>query len=140
MANARPPAVLSTCQESQWHCGGDGARCEEMEPGCADGEAPCRDGGHCVPLEWLCDNQDDCGDGSDEEGECFHSCGYDLGDGGGLRDREGVLVLLRPDLHQMTSLHPQPACFPHARLCHLKLWGGTDVLPVWPLPTPGSAL
>lgn len=67
--------VLSTCQESQWHCGGDGVPCEEMEPGCAEGEAPCRESGHCVPLEWLCDNQDDCGDGSDEEGECFDLCG-----------------------------------------------------------------
>ncbi|CAO2603539.1 Sspo, partial [Lemmus lemmus] len=64
-----------TCQESQWHCGGDGIPCEEMEPGCAEGEAPCRDSGHCVPIEWLCDNQDDCGDGSDEEGCATSSCG-----------------------------------------------------------------
>lgn len=38
-------------------------------PGCAEGEAPCQEGGHCVPHGWLCDHQDDCGDGSDEEGE-----------------------------------------------------------------------
>lgn len=62
--------VLSTCQESQWHCDRGGAPCEEVEPGCAEGEVLCRENGHCVPLEWLCDNQDDCGDGSDEEGEC----------------------------------------------------------------------
>ncbi|XP_004594559.2 SCO-spondin [Ochotona princeps] len=63
-----------TCQESQWHCGGDGARCEELVPGCAEGEAPCQDSGHCVPYEWLCDNQDDCGDGSDEEGCATPGC------------------------------------------------------------------
>ncbi|XP_004430689.1 PREDICTED: SCO-spondin [Ceratotherium simum simum] len=64
-----------TCQESQWLCGGDGTRCEEPVPGCAEGEAPCRESGHCVPPEWLCDNQDDCGDGSDEEGCATPGCG-----------------------------------------------------------------
>ena len=62
--------VLSTCRESQWLCGDDGGRCAEPGPGCAEGEIPCRESGHCVPHGWLCDNQDDCGDGSDEEGEC----------------------------------------------------------------------
>ncbi|XP_037691794.1 SCO-spondin-like [Choloepus didactylus] len=64
-----------TCQESQWHCGADGARCEELVPGCAEGEVPCQESGHCVPHEWLCDNQDDCGDGSDEEGCATPGCG-----------------------------------------------------------------
>nr|XP_045016023.1 SCO-spondin [Jaculus jaculus] len=62
------------CQEGQWHCGSDGAPCGEMEPGCAEGEVPCRESGHCVPHEWLCDNQDDCGDGSDEEGCATPGC------------------------------------------------------------------
>ncbi|XP_069932953.1 SCO-spondin [Oryctolagus cuniculus] len=64
-----------TCQESQWHCGSDGTHCEELVPGCAEGEAPCRESGHCVPHEWLCDNQDDCGDGSDEDGCATPGCG-----------------------------------------------------------------
>lgn len=64
--------MLSTCQGSRWLCEDHGTRCEELAPGCAEGEAPCQESGHCVPHEWLCDNQDDCGDGSDEEGECPH--------------------------------------------------------------------
>ncbi|XP_005404818.1 PREDICTED: SCO-spondin [Chinchilla lanigera] len=64
-----------TCQDSQWRCRGDGASCEELVPRCAEGEAPCQLSGHCVPLEWLCDNQDDCGDGSDEEGCATPGCG-----------------------------------------------------------------
>ncbi|GAB5568912.1 otogelin-like protein [Prionailurus iriomotensis] len=57
-----------TCQESQWLCGSGRTRCEEPVPSCVEGEAPCQESGHCVPHGWLCDNQDDCGDGSDEEG------------------------------------------------------------------------
>lgn len=34
-------------------------------------ERPVPESGHCVPHKWLCDNQDGCGDGSDEEGECL---------------------------------------------------------------------
>ncbi|EHA98275.1 SCO-spondin [Heterocephalus glaber] len=40
-----------------------------------EGEAPYQDSGHCVPHEWLCDNQDDCGDGSDEEACATPGCG-----------------------------------------------------------------
>ncbi|XP_078198084.1 SCO-spondin isoform X14 [Callithrix jacchus] len=81
-SNSFPPgSVLQkdcgncTCQEGQWHCGGDGAHCEELVSGCAEGEVMCQVSGHCVPHEWLCDNQDDCGDGSDEEGCATPGCG-----------------------------------------------------------------
>ncbi|KAJ8782814.1 hypothetical protein J1605_009422 [Eschrichtius robustus] len=57
-----------TCQESQWLCGDDGSRGQGPVPGGAEGEAPCQESGHCVPHGWLCDYQDDRGDGSDEEG------------------------------------------------------------------------
>ncbi|CAK7295104.1 SSPO [Vulpes lagopus] len=64
-----------TCQDSQWLCGSDSTRCEEPVPGCVEGEVPCQESGHCVPHRWLCDNQDDCGDGSDEEGCATPGCG-----------------------------------------------------------------
>ncbi|KAM6201811.1 SCO-spondin-like [Rhynchocyon petersi] len=60
-----------SCQDSQWYC--QDSHCE-LVPGCAEGETPCQGSGHCVPLEWLCDNQDDCGDGSDEEGCATPGC------------------------------------------------------------------
>ncbi|KAG8508993.1 LOW QUALITY PROTEIN: SCO-spondin, partial [Galemys pyrenaicus] len=50
-------------------------RCEEPATDCAEGEVPCQDSGHCVSLGWLCDGQDDCGDGSDEEGCATLRCG-----------------------------------------------------------------
>ncbi|XP_006887346.1 PREDICTED: SCO-spondin [Elephantulus edwardii] len=62
-----------SCQDSQWSC--KNSRCEEQTPGCAEGETTCQGNGHCVPLGWLCDNQDDCGDGSDEEGCATTDCG-----------------------------------------------------------------
>ncbi|KAM9651443.1 SCO-spondin-like [Trichechus inunguis] len=76
-----PGAVLQkdcgncTCQDSRWYCGAGGPHCEEPVPSCAEGEVPCRENGHCVPRGWLCDNQDDCGDGSDEEGCATPGCG-----------------------------------------------------------------
>lgn len=39
-----------------------------------------------------------------------------------------------------TLCHPDPACLPHARLCHPRLWGGADVLQLRALPAPGPAL
>ncbi|XP_068939311.1 SCO-spondin-like [Petaurus breviceps papuanus] len=64
-----------TCQAGEWNCGEAGSQCGEMVLECAEGEVPCQDSGYCVPQEWLCDNQDDCGDGSDEEGCAPLGCG-----------------------------------------------------------------
>ncbi|XP_074051346.1 SCO-spondin-like [Macrotis lagotis] len=64
-----------TCQAGEWNCGGTGSQCGQLELGCAEGEVPCHEGGYCVPQQWLCDNQDDCGDGSDEEGCAPAGCG-----------------------------------------------------------------
>ncbi|XP_044534907.1 SCO-spondin-like [Gracilinanus agilis] len=64
-----------TCRAGEWNCGEAGALCEERVLECAEGAVPCQESGYCVPREWLCDNQDDCGDGSDEEGCAPLGCG-----------------------------------------------------------------
>ncbi|GAA6107134.1 SCO-spondin isoform X2 [Tachysurus ichikawai] len=53
-----------SCSNSTWHC--TGAACPPTAP-CLDSEFQCSSGSHrCIPSLWLCDNEDDCGDGSDE--------------------------------------------------------------------------
>lgn len=37
-------------------------------------------------------------------------------------------------------LHFEPAHLPHSRLCHPSMWGGAEVLQLWPLPAPGPDL
>ncbi|XP_027005082.2 SCO-spondin isoform X2 [Tachysurus fulvidraco] len=53
-----------SCSNSTWHC--TGTACPPTAP-CLDSEFQCSSGSHrCIPSLWLCDNEDDCGDGSDE--------------------------------------------------------------------------
>ncbi|XP_068790174.1 SCO-spondin-like [Struthio camelus] len=59
-----------TCEAGLWQCtaaAGCGA-----EARCGEAEFACRASGRCVPSAWLCDNEDDCGDGSDES--CAPRC------------------------------------------------------------------
>lgn len=58
-------APRSTCTAGLWQCAPAAEPCP-AQPRCPDSEFPCRTGGRCVPGAWLCDNEDDCGDGSDE--------------------------------------------------------------------------
>uniref|UniRef100_A0A3P8NP04 SCO-spondin n=1 Tax=Astatotilapia calliptera TaxID=8154 RepID=A0A3P8NP04_ASTCA len=52
-----------SCEEGVWKC--DGVACPPPSPPCLESEFTCA-GGRCIPTQWVCDNEDDCGDGSDE--------------------------------------------------------------------------
>ncbi|XP_029005418.1 SCO-spondin [Betta splendens] len=58
-----------SCEEGAWRC--EGAACPPPPPPCLDSEFTCARG-RCIPAQWACDNEDDCGDGSDEQ--CPSSC------------------------------------------------------------------
>uniref|UniRef100_A0A8C9VHG3 Subcommissural organ spondin n=1 Tax=Scleropages formosus TaxID=113540 RepID=A0A8C9VHG3_SCLFO len=57
-----------TCQAGSWQC--EGSPCVPSPP-CLESEYRCA-GGRCIPSLWVCDNEDDCGDGSDEQ--CPATC------------------------------------------------------------------
>uniref|UniRef100_A0A8B9LLU8 SCO-spondin n=1 Tax=Astyanax mexicanus TaxID=7994 RepID=A0A8B9LLU8_ASTMX len=53
-----------TCSNGTWDC--TGPACPPLVP-CLESEFQCTRGSQrCIPSIWLCDNEDDCGDGSDE--------------------------------------------------------------------------
>ncbi|XP_066483571.1 SCO-spondin-like [Tiliqua scincoides] len=60
-----------SCEAGLWQCTAPPEPCATPAR-CAEAEFACRLGGRCVPSAWVCDNEDDCGDGSDEF--CALSC------------------------------------------------------------------
>ncbi|KAM9306065.1 SCO-spondin-like, partial [Gastrophryne carolinensis] len=52
-----------TCESGRWQCPGGPCAAGER---CSSEEFACHLSARCVPKAWLCDNEDDCGDGSDE--------------------------------------------------------------------------
>jgi hypothetical protein len=64
-------ACVDTSDDPQ-NCGGCGIECSGTQPcqngtcGCAASQFTC-DTGQCIPLNYVCDDDSDCGDGSDED-------------------------------------------------------------------------
>nr|XP_014342845.1 PREDICTED: SCO-spondin [Latimeria chalumnae] len=58
-----------TCHSGRWRCFGEPCG---PSPHCLDTEFSCSSG-RCIPSVWVCDNEEDCGDGSDEF--CVPTCG-----------------------------------------------------------------
>ncbi|XP_058038766.1 SCO-spondin-like [Ahaetulla prasina] len=70
-----------SCEAGLWQCTSPLETCSAPSH-CAESEFACHTGGRCVPKAWICDNEDDCRDGSDEF--CPSSCTpdqYRCGDG-----------------------------------------------------------
>uniref|UniRef100_A0A3P8V8E3 SCO-spondin n=1 Tax=Cynoglossus semilaevis TaxID=244447 RepID=A0A3P8V8E3_CYNSE len=68
-----------SCEDGTWQCKGEA--CPPPSPPCLESEFTCARG-RCIPAQWVCDNEDDCGDGSDEV--CPSTCSPDqfrCGDG-----------------------------------------------------------
>ncbi|XP_077160383.1 SCO-spondin-like isoform X2 [Paroedura picta] len=60
-----------SCEAGLWQCTVPLEHCTTT-PHCAETEFACHTGERCVPSAWVCDNEDDCRDGSDEF--CALSC------------------------------------------------------------------
>lgn len=64
--------LCSSCLEGLWQC--EGVPCHPPSAACLETEFTCTRG-RCIPSQWVCDNEDDCGDGSDEV--CLSTCSPD---------------------------------------------------------------
>ncbi|XP_070560394.1 uncharacterized protein [Ptychodera flava] len=65
--NAVPEFQLESAQEDRLNC--VPLACSQVGPGgktCKEGETNCRDVEECVDMDYLCDGDQDCSDGSDE--------------------------------------------------------------------------
>ncbi|KAH0627733.1 hypothetical protein JD844_003874 [Phrynosoma platyrhinos] len=60
-----------SCEAGLWQCTAPLEPCDAQSH-CTEMEFACHTGGRCVPSAWVCDNEDDCGDDSDEF--CTLSC------------------------------------------------------------------
>ncbi|KAI4806605.1 hypothetical protein KUCAC02_017423, partial [Chaenocephalus aceratus] len=58
-----------SCEAGVWQC--KGVACPPVRPPCLESEFTCAEG-RCIPSQWVCDNENDCGDGSDEI--CLSTC------------------------------------------------------------------
>ncbi|XP_069066851.1 SCO-spondin-like [Pleurodeles waltl] len=58
-----------TCEGGHWQCGSEVCGPPSQ---CQNYEFSCLSTGSCIPGAWVCDNEDDCGDGSDEV--CLFTC------------------------------------------------------------------
>uniref|UniRef100_A0A8C7VBG6 SCO-spondin n=1 Tax=Oryzias sinensis TaxID=183150 RepID=A0A8C7VBG6_9TELE len=135
-----------SCVEGLWQC--EGVACPASSPPCLEAEFACATG-RCIPSQWLCDNEDDCGDGSDEicplpmplcpagefqcaNGKCLASshvcdgrpdCGFADGS-----DEQGVCVKTQCMCAPGEFQCPVGNCVPAHRVCdgHRDCPAGTD--------------
>uniref|UniRef100_A0A8C0GUG0 Uncharacterized protein n=1 Tax=Chelonoidis abingdonii TaxID=106734 RepID=A0A8C0GUG0_CHEAB len=122
----RSPACLGrwqlTCEAGLWQCDAPTEPCQ-VPPRCPEAEFACRTGGRCVPSAWVCDNEDDCGDGSDEF--CVPSCcvawGYRCDGTADCLDHSDEHGCPVPGCAQQEFRCANGRCIPRAHVCDGEL-------------------
>ncbi|KAM9163493.1 LOW QUALITY PROTEIN: SCO-spondin-like [Pangshura tecta] len=122
-----------TCEAGLWQCDAPAEPCL-APPRCPEAEFACRTGGRCVPSAWVCDNEDDCGDGSDEF--CVPSCapqqyqcasgqcvawGYRCDGTADCLDHSDERDCLAPGCAQQEFRCANGRCIPQAHVCDGEL-------------------